>query len=53
MRSNDATTLLTRDQFRDGVFARDGRRCVICQSAGPLDAHHIVERRLWPDGGVG
>lgn len=22
--------LLTRDQFREGVFARDGHRCVFC-----------------------
>lgn len=43
--------LLTRTQFREGVFARDGNRCVICGSTGPLDAHHIIERRLWEDGG--
>jgi hypothetical protein len=49
--------LLTRDQFREGVFARDGHRCVFCGATaeqtpeGKLDAHHIVERRLWPDGG--
>lgn len=43
--------LLTRDQFREGVFARDGHKCVMCGSSGPLDAHHIIERRLWPDGG--
>ena len=51
MRLVSATTVLTRDAFRDGVFARDEHRCVICKSTGPLDAHHIVERRLWPDGG--
>lgn len=51
MRLVSDTTLLTRNAFRDGVFARDGHRCVICKRAGPLDAHHIVERRLWPDGG--
>jgi len=45
-------TALTRDQFRSGVFARDGHKCVVCGSAAaPLDAHHIIERRLWPDGG--
>jgi hypothetical protein len=49
--------LLTRDAFREGVFARDNRRCVICgvtaeqTPEGKLDAHHIVERRLWSDGG--
>lgn len=43
--------LLTRDEFREGVFARDGHRCIVCKLAGVLDAHHIIERRLWPDGG--
>lgn len=47
--------LLTRDQFRAAVFARDGGKCVICRSMGKdspgQDAHHILERRLYPDGG--
>ncbi len=43
--------LLTRDRFREAVLARDGNRCVHCGSAGPLDAHHVVERRLFADGG--
>lgn len=42
--------LLTRDLFREGVFARDNNRCVLC-AAPAQDAHHILERRLWPDGG--
>lgn len=42
--------LLTRDEFRVGVFARDGKTCVHCGKPGQ-DAHHIIERRLWPDGG--
>jgi hypothetical protein len=42
--------LLTRDEFREAVFVRDGRRCVICAAPG-VDAHHIVERRLFDDGG--
>jgi hypothetical protein len=42
--------LLTRDKFREGVFARDGHMCVVCK-APAQDAHHIIERRLWPDGG--
>lgn len=42
--------LLTRDQFREGVFARDKHQCVICGKVGQ-DAHHIIERRLWTDGG--
>jgi RNA ligase len=43
--------LLTRDAFRTAVFARDQHRCVICGTTAPLDAHHIIERRLWSDGG--
>jgi hypothetical protein len=42
--------LLTRDQFREAVFARDGHSCVVCNQPGQ-DAHHIMERRLFPDGG--
>jgi len=49
--------LLSRNDFREGVFKRDNYRCVIChKTAGEtpekeLYAHHILERRLWPDGG--
>lgn len=47
--------LLTRDKFREAVLTRDNDRCVLCNraalSAGKLDAHHIMERRLFPDGG--
>lgn len=42
--------LLSRDEFREGVFARDGNTCVFCDKPA-ADAHHIMERRLWPDGG--
>ena len=42
--------LLTRDNFREGVFERDNHKCVICGEPGK-DAHHILERRLWNDGG--
>lgn len=42
--------LLTRDQFREAVFARDSHRCVSCGNPGQ-DAHHIIERRLFGDGG--
>jgi hypothetical protein len=46
--------LLSRDEFREAVKARDGHRCVRCgrrEDEVRLDAHHIIERRLWPDGG--
>jgi len=42
--------LLTRDDFRVRVFTRDGHRCVICGAEGK-DAHHIMERRLFDNGG--
>ena len=44
------TTLLTRKEFREAVFKRDGYRCIICQHKA-IDAHHIMERRLFDDGG--
>lgn len=52
--------LLSRDEFREAVFERDKHRCVICGkkdnaasslTEDHLDAHHIIERRLFPDGG--
>lgn len=43
--------LLTRDEFRNNIFLRDSHKCVICGSSNKLDAHHIMERRLFPDGG--
>jgi hypothetical protein len=42
--------LLTRDEFREGVFKRDNYTCVFC-SEPAKDAHHLIERRLWEDGG--
>ena len=45
--------LLTRNSFREAVFARDGYKCVLCGKTaaetleGKLDAHHLVERRLF------
>ncbi len=42
--------LLTRDVFRESIFARDKHGCVFCGQPAQ-DAHHIMERRLFPDGG--
>jgi hypothetical protein len=42
--------LLSRSKFGEAVFDRDQRKCVICGEAG-VDAHHILERRLFEDGG--
>lgn len=47
--------LLPRDDFRNGVFARDKHRCVFCGKTaedtpeGKLDAHHVIERRLFTE----
>lgn len=50
-----ADPLLTRTQFREGTFKRDNHLCVLCRAEGratpAVDAHHIVERRLFPDEG--
>lgn len=50
VRGSASPALLSRDAWREAVFTRDGRECVIC-SAPAVDAHHIIERKLWPDGG--
>ena len=39
-----------RDIFRESVFKRDNYKCVICGEPAQ-DAHHIIERRLFDDGG--
>ena len=41
--------LLTRNEFREGVFARDNHTCVVpdCNKEA-VDAHHIIERKLCP-----
>jgi predicted restriction endonuclease len=42
----------TRQQFRDAVFGRDGHKCRVCGDAtSQLDAHHITDRNLMPNGG--
>lgn len=42
--------LLTRNKFRNAVFERDDYKCVVCGNMAQ-DAHHLMERRLWRDGG--
>lgn len=43
-------TLLSREEFKERVFARDKHCCVVC-SAPAVDAHHILDRKLFEDGG--
>ena len=40
-----------REDFRNSVFGRDGYKCVICECAKDLDAHHITDRKEMPNGG--
>lgn len=42
--------VLDRDTFREQVFKRDKNCCVLCGKPSQ-DAHHIMERRLFDDGG--
>lgn len=42
--------LLTREQFKQQVFARDKNKCVFCELPA-VDAHHIIDRKVWLDGG--
>lgn len=45
-----APILLTREQFKQCVFERSKGRCVACGQMA-VDAHHIMERKLFEDGG--
>lgn len=42
--------ILNRDQFREQVFSRDKYKCVVCKKIA-CDAHHIIDRSLFKDGG--
>lgn len=42
--------LLKRDDFRENIFKRDNYKCVWCSNIA-VDAHHIIERKLFSDGG--
>jgi len=47
---NAARKLLRREVFAERVFDREEGRCAFC-GARAVDAHHILERRLFADGG--
>ena len=40
-----------RERFRNEVFERDEYKCVICGETENLDAHHIMDRRYFTNGG--
>jgi hypothetical protein len=42
--------LLSREDFKTKVFDRDHSQCVICKKPA-VDAHHILDRKLFDDGG--
>lgn len=42
--------LLSRNEFREAVFRRDGGRCVFCGKLA-VDAHHVLDRGLFADAG--
>lgn len=42
--------LLSREQFNELTFKRDNHTCVFCNDT-KIVAHHIIERKLFPDGG--
>lgn len=42
--------LLTRIEFNEHVSKRDNYACVICEKSAN-EVHHIIERKLWHDGG--
>lgn len=46
------TTNKNRKQFREQVFERDNHTCTVPWCDEPADdAHHIIERSCWEDGG--
>lgn len=49
--SNKQKMKRLRQAFREGVFERDGHRCVFCGSTENLDAHHITDRHSMPNDG--
>lgn len=44
--------LLSREEFKKQVFLRtNGKCCVPGCTCDAVDAHHIMDRKLWKDGG--
>ena len=46
-----AGSVLTRQAFHDQVMARANGQCVFCDRPA-VDAHHILDRKLFPDSGL-
>lgn len=47
---NKNNILLTRIEFKNQVFSRDKHKCICCGEPA-IDAHHIMDRKLYDDGG--
>jgi len=48
----EVDSLLTREEFKEHVFAKtNGKCCVPGCDCEAVDAHHIMDRKLWFDGG--
>ena len=48
----DKNKLLTREEFRKKVLARfNGKCCCVGCTVDAVDAHHIMDRKLWSDSG--
>jgi predicted restriction endonuclease len=52
MTKNPTTSshLLSRDQFRELSLKRDNYTCIFCSNRNAV-VHHIIERKLFSDGG--
>lgn len=42
--------LLSREEYKKLTFKRDNYTCLFCNKPA-VDAHHILDRKLWNDGG--
>ena len=49
-KTDSTNKLLSREQFKELVFKRDKYKCIFCDKPA-VDAHHIMDRKLWTDGG--
>jgi hypothetical protein len=45
------TKLLTREQFKEKALKRDKHVCVFCSSKKNICVHHIIDRKLFSNGG--
>lgn len=52
MNKEENDPLLTREEFRKRVLLKyNGKCCVPGCNCDAVDAHHIMDRKLWNDGG--